>query len=139
VAFHHNAADRGQAVCRLIAEQVAAGESVRVHVSDDQAAEAIDRALWTFNALSFVPHCKAGDALAERTPVVIGGGGPGAARVLVNYSNELPPEAGRYAIVIEVVGQDGSEREAARARYRWYREQGFGLSTHDLNEVNANG
>ena len=135
VEFHHNATDRTQAICRLIAERVAAGQRLRVFAPQPAEAEAIDRALWTFNALSFVPHCREGSPLAGETPVVIGGVKDATADVLVNYSNVMPPEAERFAILVEVVGQEAADREAARQRFKQYRERGFALSTHDLNEA----
>lgn len=135
VEFHHNAADRTQAICRLIAERVAGGQRLRVFAAEAAEAEAIDRALWTFNALSFVPHCREGAASAGETPVVIGGVHDAAADVLVNYSNVMPPDVERFAILVEVVGREAADREAARQRFKQYRERGFALSTHDLNEA----
>ncbi len=135
VEFHHSATDRTQAICRLIAERVAGGQRLRVYAPEAAQAEAIDRALWTFNALSFVPHCREGSALSADTPVVIGGVTDATAEVLVNYSNGVPPEAERFAVLVEVVGQDAADRDAARQRFKQYRERGFALSTHDLSEA----
>ena len=135
VEFHHNAPDRTQAICRLIAERVAGGQRLRVFAPQAAEAEAIDRALWTFNALSFVPHCREGSPLAGETPVVIGGVKDATADVLVNYSNVMPPDVERFAILVEVVGREAADREAARQRFKQYRERGFALSTHDLNEA----
>ncbi len=138
VEFHHNAQDRIEAMCRLIAARVAAGERLQVYAPQAVQAEAIDRALWTFDALSFVPHCRQGSALEADSPVVIGGAA-GDAGVLVNYSDVMPPDADRFAVVVEVVGQESADREAARQRFRQYRERGFALTTHDLNEANSRG
>lgn len=139
VEFHHNAPDRRLAVCRLIAAKAAGGERVLVYAPDGALAEAIDQALWSFNALSFVPHCREGSMLAAETPVVIAGHTGVEAKVLVNYSDVIPPDVDRFAILVEVVGQDAADREAARARFRQYRERGFALATHDLNEANRHG
>jgi DNA polymerase-3 subunit chi len=139
VEFHHNAPDRTQAVCRLIADRASRGEAVFVFAPDEAAAQVIDTALWTFDALSFVPHCMAGSPLAANTPVVIGSAPARGAAVWVNYSNVIPPDDARFAILVEVVGQDSADREAARQRFRHYRERGFTLTTHDLCEAKSIG
>lgn len=139
VEFHHNAQDRLLAACELIASKVAGGQRVAVFAPDDSRAEAIDRALWTFSALSFVPHCREGSPLAPASPVVIGRSLAEPADVLVNFSDSLPETLEHHATLIEVVGQDAAERASARERFKYYRERGCPLSTHDLNEARHGG
>ena len=141
VEFHHNAPDRTATLCRLIAARVAEGGRVRVVASDPAQAALLDRALWTFEALSFVPHCVAGAPGEEESPVVIGPAAPArsASEVLVNFSDDVPPQIEGFATLIEVVGQDATEREKARARFRQYRERGWPLTTHDVSEAAPRG
>ena len=46
----------------------------------------------------------------------------------------MPPAFSGYARVIELVGSDAASRQAARARFRSYREQGYTPLTHDVEE-----
>ena len=137
VEFHHNAADRTLVTCALIAARLREGHKVAVFAPDPEKADLIDRTLWTFSALSFVPHCRDSAPLKDSTPVVISQSleDPLGCDVLVNFSDSLPPNPGRFAALIEVVGPDSAERHAARERYKFYRERGHPLSTIDLNEA----
>ena len=75
VEFYHNAPDRTHAVCVLIAGRIGRGERVRVYAPDPGRAELLDKALWSFSALSFVPHCREGTPIEADTPVIIGANG----------------------------------------------------------------
>ena len=55
-------------------------------------------------------------------------------QVLVNLGERMPPAFSGYARVIELVGSDAASRQAARARFRSYREQGYTPLTHDVEE-----
>ena len=54
--------------------------------------------------------------------------------VLINLGDDLPDGFERFSLVIEVVGPSDPERQAARGRFRRYKEQGHTLSAHDLNQ-----
>jgi len=43
-----------------------------------------------------------------------------------------------YARVVELVGTDAQSRQAARVRFRSYREQGYTPLTHDVEERDGN-
>ena len=55
VAFHFNAPDRVAYACRLLRKAVASGAKLVVTGSPD-VLQQLDRALWTFSAVDFVPH-----------------------------------------------------------------------------------
>ncbi len=58
IAFHFNLPDKTAYVCRLLRKAVAHG--ARVAVSGEQPLMAeLDKALWSFSATDFVPHCSA--------------------------------------------------------------------------------
>jgi DNA polymerase-3 subunit chi len=57
--------------------------------------------------------------------------------VLVNLCNDCPPVFSRYERLIEIVGRDEADRELARARFRFYRERGYEIRTHDLSKTQA--
>ena len=92
--------------------------------------------LWTWPAIGFVPHCMAHDGLAAETPVLIAAGDekPPGCEVLLNLGAQCPPHFARFERLLEVVGADDEDRKAARARYRYYQERGYRISSHDLHE-----
>ena len=136
VRFYHNAPDRLRVACVLTAKASGGGRRVSVFAPDGNIARHFDQMLWSFQPLAFVPHVAAGSPLAAETPVVIGSrlDALPADDVLINLGDDLPDGFERFSLVIEVVGPTDPERQAARGRFRRYKEQGHALSAHDLNQ-----
>ncbi|WP_374243224.1 DNA polymerase III subunit chi [Zoogloea sp.] len=136
VRFYHNAPDRLRVACVLTAKAFGGGRRVSVFAPDGNTARHFDQMLWSFQPLAFVPHVAAGSPLAAETPVVIGSrlDALPADDVLINLGDDLPDGFERFSLVIEVVGPTDPERQAARGRFRRYKEQGHALSAHDLNQ-----
>ncbi len=134
VEFYFNAADRLQAACRLTTQALAAGERLLVYAPDPELAARLDRLMWTWPATGFLPHCAVDDPLAPDTPVLIARDerAPAEFHVLLNLGPECPPHFARFERLLEVVGTDEAEREAARSRYRLYKSRGYGIANHDL-------
>lgn len=134
VDFYFNAADKLQVACRLAGKALAQGKRLLIYAPQPDTAQSIDRLLWTWPATGFVPHCRDGDALAAETPVLIAGDGGSAAEcdILLNLGPDTPPAFERYERLLEVVARDDGDRQAARERYRFYRERGYRVASHDL-------
>lgn len=132
IDFHHDVPDKLATACRLIAQAWQSGKTVLVYAPDGATAARLDRQLWAFQALSFVPHCGADSDLAPQTPVVISAtlDVPGQNQVLVNLDGDLPPGFGRFEQLIEIVGTDEADKGPARARFKFYRERGYPLEAH---------
>ncbi len=136
VRFYHNAPDRLRVACVLTAKASGGGRRVSVFAPDGNVARHFDQMLWSFQPLAFVPHVAAGSPLAAETPVLIGTRLEALDDndVLINLGDDLPGGFERFSLVIEVVGPTDPERQAARGRFRRYKEQGHTLSAHDLNQ-----
>jgi DNA polymerase-3 subunit chi len=103
--------------------------------ADAPAALELDELLWTFSQGSFVPHAVyKNPADAESNPVLIGHNEPPAEYhdVLVSLAPEVPPWFSRFARVAELVAPDEAEKARARERFRFYRERGYPLESHNL-------
>ena len=103
---------------------------MHIHCASADEAAKLDDMLWTFRDKAFVPH-----ALEPADePVAIGHAEPaGAARaVLVNLGAEVPDWFARFERVAEIVGPLAAEKAAGRTRFRFYKERGFPLETHEL-------
>ncbi len=140
VAFHFNMPDKTLYMCRLLRKAVAQGAQVAVS-GDDSSLLQLDQALWSFSATDFVPHCRGdGDArIKGATPVVLTETVQDAGHhdVLLNLHAQVPAGFERFARVIEVVGDDASEREDSRARWKYYQSRGYAIVRHDLAESGA--
>ena len=134
VDFYFNAEDRFQVACRLAGRAMAQKKRLLIYAPQPDAASRIDKMLWTWPAIGFVPHCAAHDALAAETPVLIGAGGDGpqGCELLLNLSDETPPQFERFERLLEVVSAEEEGRKAARERYKFYRDRGYPIASHDL-------
>lgn len=135
VDFYFNAADRLQVACRLAGKALAQKKRLLIYSADAELAARMDKLLWTWPAIGFVPHCALHDPLAAETPVLIASGkeAPDECQLLLNLSAETPPHFERFERLLEVVGTDEGERNAARERYRFYRDRGYPIANHDLS------
>jgi len=134
IDFYFNAEDRLAIACRLAGKAWEQKNRVLVYAPQPEIAQKIDRMLWTWHAISFVPHCYADDVLAAETPVLIAAGDGNAppCEVLLNLAADCPPFFERHERLLEVVSQDEEERRAGRARYAFYRDRGYRIRNHDL-------
>ena len=94
----------------------------------------LDAAIWSHDKLSFIPHVRCAHPIAGETPILIGSDPDvlAAHDVLINLDAESPACFGRFERLLEVVSGDPADRQAARARYRFYQDRGYPLNTNDL-------
>ena len=129
-----NQDSRERIACRLIDKAYRIGRHIYIYVDNEAEARQLDQTLWTFNPGSFVPHelnCK---QEKTETNVCIGHREPpeAFADVLVSLSAEVPTFFSRFERVAEVVGATEAEKQQARDRFRFYRDRGYELQTHNL-------
>ncbi|MGQ0656148.1 MAG: DNA polymerase III subunit chi [Betaproteobacteria bacterium] len=136
IDFYFNAGDRLQVACRLAGKALAQGKRMLIYASDPELLSRIDKLLWTWPAVGFVPHCRLDDPLAPDTPVLLAGDErtPERPEVLLNLAAGCPPHFASFERLLEVVPADEPEREAGRERYRFYKRRGYRIAHHDLAE-----
>ena len=141
IDFYFNAEDSMQVACRLAAKVLDQNKRMLVHAPEPDLAARLDRMLWTWPAIGFVPHCMVHDPLAAETPVLIGTGEetPPDCAVLLNLGRQCPPNFERFERLLEVVGAAEDERKAGRERYRFYVDRGYKISNHDLAKAARTG
>ena len=138
IDFYFNADDRLGVACRLAGKAVQQKKRVLIYTPRQEVAQKIDRLLWTQQAVSFIPHCHATEGIAAETPVLIAlGDEPATAAsadcgILINLGDDCPPAFERHERVLEIVPQDEEARAAGRARFRFYKERGYAIRSHDL-------
>lgn len=134
IDFYFNAADRLQVACRLAGKALAQKKRLLVFAPDPVLAQKVDRMLWTWPATGFVPHCLAEDPLAADTPVIIATEPETvpACDILLNLAAECPPRFESYDRVLEIVSTGDEDRGAGRVRFKFYRDRGFQIASHDL-------
>jgi DNA polymerase III subunit chi len=135
IDFYFNAADRLQVACRLAAKAASQKKRILIYAPEAGAAGAIDKMLWTWQAVGFLPHCAASDELAAETLVLIAAGEETRpdCSLLLNLSEACPPHFARFERLFEVVPADEAGRAAGRERYRFYLDRGYKIANHDLS------
>ena len=134
IDFYRYAEDKLKFACRL-ASRVYDKPSRLVVYSDDRGVLAeLDRALWTFQATRFIPHCFLESPAAAETPVILATSGEALPHhdVLLNLSNEWPPFFSTFERLLEIVASDEEDKAAARKRYSFYRERGYDINVNDI-------
>jgi|LNFM01.1.fsa_nt_gb DNA polymerase III subunit chi len=135
IDFYTQAADRLHTACRLVAKARSQGLRVTVYCPDRELAGKLDRMLWAVPATGFLPHCTPEDPLAAVTPVLIDGSGDAHLHdeLLINLHAQWPASFSRYRRLAEIVSTGDEDRAQARERYRFYRDRGYEIRTHDLS------
>ncbi|HUL81282.1 MAG TPA: DNA polymerase III subunit chi [Gammaproteobacteria bacterium] len=123
--------------CRIVDKATEAEQHVFINATSDTEARKLDELLWTFSQGSFIPHkiVRDGIDVAPIEPVVIGlNRGPLGERwdLMINLAAEVPEFFSRYRRVAEVVDGNETRRAASRDRYRFYRDRGYTLNTHQV-------
>jgi DNA polymerase-3 subunit chi len=136
IDFYTQVPDRHDFVRRLCAKALASKARLVLWATDHEACQRLSRMLWSVPATGFIPHVAAHDALAAQTPVILDCEATMFSHddVLVNLRSEVPPFFSRFNRLVEIVAAgDEDAAEAARARYRYYRDRGYELRTHDMS------
>jgi DNA polymerase III subunit chi len=136
IDFYTHVSDRLEVAAKLVVKALTQHGTVRVLTHDAPETDALDRLLWLQPPIAFVPHCRIDSRLAGETPVLIDHAleHHGPAAVLINLHAAPPPFFSRFERLAEIVGIADAEAAVARERYRFYRERGYELRTHNLSE-----
>lgn len=119
--------------CRLAEKAWRKDLRVFVHTTSREQAKELDDLLWVYRQDSFVPHCLVRQATGAESVLIGDGAQPNRdSDVLINLTDKVPAFFAKFERVIEIVGSASEQRQAARERYRAYREQDCELQSHTL-------
>lgn len=125
--------DAIQVACRLTEKAMRAGK-VYLHCQDKLQAATLHEKLWSFRPDAFIPHEQYnGDEPQES--VVIGYKEPPTNfnDILINLALQTPPVFARFERMLEIVPAEHDARAASRDKYRFYKDRGYPLLTHDID------
>ncbi len=125
--------DRLPFTCRLAEKAYDQSQRIYIHAASEAQAAQLDNLLWTFRQGSFIPHALYETDDDSELPVHIGWRGEPASRdLLINLAPAVPPFYDRFARIAEIVDNDETARQAARERFRFYREHGITPESHTI-------
>ena len=140
VSFYTGVPERLSYLCRLLRKAQQSGARIGV-VGPAHLLDRLDRELWVFAALEFVPHVRLrpGRELARRlagTPIQLTEDAQVLPHreVLLNLGADLPEGFEAFKRVLEVVSTDPGQVQAGRQRFRQYEQLGHPLSHHVVAE-----
>ncbi|MFN0160299.1 MAG: DNA polymerase III subunit chi [Burkholderiales bacterium] len=135
ISFYFNAPDKLAVARRLAQKACDSGKRLLIYSRDAQTLKNLDALLWTTPSTGFLPHCQAGAAHADETPVLLSAD-PEAEphhEILMNLDEERPPLFSRFDRLLEIVARDDmDDRARARERARFYRDRGYRIDNIDL-------
>lgn len=125
---------RFRMACRLCDKAYQHQQEVYVHTETPAHAEIINDLLWTENEENFLPH----GLISEETeaPIVIGHQQEvdSEAPILINLDLQVPLFFSQFHRVIEIVPRDDEQRRLVREHYRFYKERGYPVNTHEIKQ-----
>ena len=111
---------------------------VYIHTASEQHAAHMDDLLWTFSQGSFLPHALSHQITGDTPPIVIGYTNelptviqPNAA-MLINMANDVPLFFSHFERAAEIIDQSPEQKQIGRERYRFYRDRGCELQSHNI-------
>jgi DNA polymerase III subunit chi len=123
--------------CRLIHKAFGLGNRIHVHTGSEAVSRQLDELLWTFRDVSFVPHSVEGEEADCPVWICHRREPDSAGDVLVNLDLQVPMFFSRFERVAEIVNQDAAIRDFGRERYRFYKDRGYELAHHRLDDTTS--
>jgi len=127
VIFYSKLADKQLALANLVQQALQKRHQVTILAENEEAANALSRAIWLSSATGFIPNALTLHPLAKETPVVIDWQEKTLFQddILINLSQQQVVAFSRFRELIELVGNAEDDKMAARARYKFYRDRGY--------------
>lgn len=134
IDFYFNVENKYHQVVELAGKALSRQRRLFVFVPDAEVAAQLEHTLYTHMPTTFLPYCRTGHALAAETPILIDWRGEHLLHddVLINLRSEFPPFFSRFKVLVEIVGMDEADRMDARGRFRFYRDRGYDIRSHDI-------
>ena len=121
---------------KLVEKAYQRGMYVYIHTDNVLTSQRFDDYLWTLqDNISFIPHARVSEP-DQHTKILIGHDFEPMQHcdLLINLSNSIPNFFARFERLAEVIDQEPSILLAGRQRYQFYRDRGYTLNYHQLNQ-----
>ena len=136
VFFYSGSNDKLETACRLCVKALQQDMNVVIYSPDEVLIDKLDGLLWTFSAVSFIPHSRIGDddPIMTMTPIILSNQIPAGDHfdVLLNLDHQPPPLLDQFERIIEIADNSEDDKLAARERYRFYKDAGFEIQHFKL-------
>ncbi len=136
VDFYTGSTDKLRTACQLSHKAMQNGLRVLLHTPDEATTSALDKLLWHYPAIAFIPHCRSHEEDAANMPVLLGhdGGTFPHSELLISLHTTCLPFFSRFQRLIEIVSVDEEDARLGRERYGFYRDRGYEMRHFDLRK-----
>lgn len=117
---------------RLVEKAFRLGHRLYIHTTDAAQTDALSEQLWQ-RPDSFLAHSTAVDAKDSAITVSHLGQPGDHTGVLVNLAGVIPPFFQQFQRIAEIVPGKPESRSQSRDNFRFYRERGYSLKTHNIS------
>jgi DNA polymerase III subunit chi len=133
VIFYSNLTDKQAALLALVKQALKKKHLVTVMMESEHQAQDYEKVLWKTHKTSFFPSVLAPHRLANYTPIVLDWQEKQLCQddILINLSPKQLTAFSRFRQLIELVGNDESDKVLARQRYKFYRDRGYEIRHFD--------
>lgn len=138
VAFYHlTATPLDKALPKLVEKIYQSGLRALIVCETQERVEALNSILWTFSQTAFLPHGYTGDPLRHPIWLSLASDNVNNADIVI-LLNGIIVAPGQFKRCMDMFdGNDAACVQAARDRYKAYREQGLKLTYWRQNEKGA--
>jgi DNA polymerase-3 subunit chi len=129
--------DRLLFACRLANKAFAQGKQIYLHTDNEVQSGELDQLLWTFRPSSFLPHQRLSNSQDNSQQRVLVGHSDAPAnhrQLMINLASTVPEFFSRFDRLVEIVVQDTDITANSRINYRFYKDRGYPLDTHDIEQ-----
>ena len=136
VDFYTGSTDKLRTACQLSHKAMQNGLRVLLHTPDEATTNALNKLLWHYPAIAFIPHCLSHETTANEMPVVVGHQSETFphSEVMISLHTICLPFFSRFERVIEIVSQDAEDARLGRERFGFYRDRGYEMRHFDLRK-----
>ena len=116
---------------RLVEKAFRRGHQIYIHTLDESQTKQLSEELWQ-RPESFLAHGEG--TSSQHQPIQISHlGEPGQhGDVMVNLAGTIPTFFSRFQRVAEIVPGKPESRSQSRDNFRYYKERGYALNTHNI-------
>tara|TARA_B100000945_G_scaffold97292_1_gene76131 strand:+ start:2734 stop:3168 length:435 start_codon:yes stop_codon:yes gene_type:complete len=117
-----------KSICKIINKYYKEGYKVAVISDNDDIIVSLDKDLWTFEQISFVPHCTINNLEPDCNVILISKNHVDEKTylrdfdVIMNLSDDLCDFKYENKIYLEIVTSNDKQKERAREKYKYYKD-----------------
>lgn len=136
IRFYTGAPDKLRAACLLSNKAMQSGLRVMVSTPDEAMTATLDKMLWTYPGIAFVPHGRLADPAAATLPVLVDHLAADFPHheLLISLHPTPPAFFSRFEHLIEIVGNEDEDKRLGRERFSHYRNRGYEMQHFDLSQ-----